>query len=215
MLLGLTTQGTKNEEAVEAAALSHQVWGLPVGSLSSVNTRVNKQAPCTSPTPPQSSQKEIYRPAVKLIRDCPHTAPMSHMLDAFIYKAPCCAMIALFFSFASGNRKNIGYRCVWIFCTVLGQFSCAPLTIYVPSPFKAFYILPNLYIKLLEAHSTLKTISFGKVRFSTGRSSHLSFPASADDHCSHAFNLRSALHRLRHLFCRSASNLGAGSSVTA
>lgn len=58
MLLGFTTQGQKNEEAVEAAALSHQAWGLLVGFLSSVNTTVNEQAPHTSPHHPNLLKKK-------------------------------------------------------------------------------------------------------------------------------------------------------------
>lgn len=53
LLLGSSAQRQKkkkNEEVVEDAALSCQAWGLPVGSLSSVNTRVNEQRP-PSPTP--------------------------------------------------------------------------------------------------------------------------------------------------------------------
>lgn len=75
MLSGSKTQRPKNEEAA-----SHQARGLPVGSYPVLTVELMSRSPAST----QPSQKEIYRPAVKLIRDWPNTAPLCRMLDAFI-----------------------------------------------------------------------------------------------------------------------------------
>lgn len=50
---------------------SHVALDLLMYSLSSVNTRFNDQT-------------KKYRPAGRLIRDWPRTAPLCHVVDAFI-----------------------------------------------------------------------------------------------------------------------------------
>lgn len=50
---------------------SHVALYLLTYSLSSVNTTFNEQT-------------KKYRPAGRLIRDLPHTAPLCHVVDAFI-----------------------------------------------------------------------------------------------------------------------------------